>query len=398
MRLFAALALIALLAGCAGESPPASGATTSTPAQSQRSASPTSEAVVSDVPCAGTGRRVCLVPLADFNDPTVDSLVAHLRTNDIPATSAMPVELQLADVDRARSQLNAGKALDRVVTAYPEAIADRDVTLIALTDRDIFIEGQTYNWVFGMRRPPAYIISTARMYQETWGGERDDALRDSRLRKMLLRYVGLFHLRLPENDSPLTVLYRNLNGLRELDGMREGILQPSQLPQPSTTLGQWGAAFCGAAEQFAARNYRADVDLNREYSDAIPVAQAKTLVERYLLAQNEARREWVNALAPAANLAAAGTAEAKLNADLAEALRVSTRAIDAARSDVARASSTAAVTGRLVQLSVESVENSAAQALYDSYVSLPLDTLVAMIDAGPCGYFDPGAFFETPIV
>lgn len=350
--------------------------------------------------CDGSERRVCLVPVEDFDEPSVESLVEHLRGLGIPAGATEPVSLRVSDIDAARSQLSANRVEERVANAYPDLATDPNVTLIALTDRDIFIEELTFRWVFGMRGPDSHVISTARMYEEFWDGPRDDALRDSRLRKMLLRYVGLFHLDLPENDSPLTVLYEHLDGLQSLDAMREGILEPSELPRPSSDLEAWAHAFCAGAERLAVADYDADNEFERRFDLEGPADPNRTVALRYASALRINRAQYADTVAEARRWAERTERPELVHLGQANeaSVEATMQALSEALLDLEGLATTPQIYARLVEVYVSTWTDPAGIALYEAYESLPLDAAVAIADAGPCGPYAPAAFYTQPLI
>lgn len=198
--------------------------------------------------CDGTAPRVCLVPLSEDLTSEAGALVEDLHGRGLAAGWLSPVSLSVSDFSTRRRQLIANRAEERVAEVYRQFVEDRDVTVIAVAPQDMFIEGETFDWVFGFRGDRVLVISTFRMDDENWGYSPDPELRASRLRKMLLRYVGLAHLGLEMNDEPLTVLYRHLDGLDNLDVMQEGVLQRADLPEPDADLEAWAQEFCAVAE------------------------------------------------------------------------------------------------------------------------------------------------------
>lgn len=381
------------------EATPAPEATT-TPEPTDAAApevTPTSEAAAAEIPCEGSGPRVCLVPLAGFDETLARSLARYLADLDIPAFSAPAVALEFTDLDPLRSQLPAEVAESRINAAYPTAVADPDVTVIGLTDFDIFIEARTFKWVFGMRGGESLVISSARMAEEAWGRDHDDALSDERLRKMLLRYVGLFHLGLEENQSPLTVLYEHLDGVTQLDAMLDGIMEPSELPQPSEAVAVWAQSFCSAAAANIADAIELQAYLNRSFDVSLPVEEARDVVIFFLFQAEESRITFAEGIELASPLAHAVPGSGPGMGDeipafhhLVETLNIDD--LDVIR-DIVRsaetAETTAELTALLVEMTVRIQANPDLERMLSDYRTLPAATFVALTNAGPCGVFAP---------
>jgi predicted Zn-dependent protease len=122
--------------------------------------------------------------------------------------------------DAERDQYITEVLLDGLQQQYPKSEpGDGSVVIGVLTD-DVYILDRTdWAWAFGMRGDGGYaVVSTARM------GSLDEPIDPivlSRLRKMVLRNIGVLYFGLPLNDDPLSVLYRDVLGVDDLDRMGE---------------------------------------------------------------------------------------------------------------------------------------------------------------------------------
>jgi predicted Zn-dependent protease len=188
--------------------------------------------VVASAGCAGGSRRVTLdarrlkgegriyfVPLGDFPPDKVQGLRLYYRQKfglAIDALARLPLDASV--VNPERQQLTAEEVVALMKGAHPELVADPHAILIGLTDEDMYID--QYDWLFtySWRQEGRYaVVSDARMTL----GRASEALSESRLRKMVTKNIGVLYYRLAQSADPRSVLYKSVEGLRELDRMGE---------------------------------------------------------------------------------------------------------------------------------------------------------------------------------
>jgi len=122
--------------------------------------------------------------------------------------------------DPVRDQYITENLLDGLERTYPKAVPGDGSVVIGVLADDVHILDRTdWAWAFGMRGDHGYaIVSTSRM------GSLDEPIAPivlSRLRKMILRDIGVLYYGLPLNDDPLSVLYIDVLGVDDLDRMSE---------------------------------------------------------------------------------------------------------------------------------------------------------------------------------
>ncbi|HEY7679844.1 MAG TPA: hypothetical protein VIC04_04940, partial [Terriglobia bacterium] len=180
--------------------------------------------------CEGSGRRVCLVPLGEVPADLVLHLVDYYDSEyelELRVLPSVPLE---SGFDRDQ-QLEADGLHWVLERTYPEQFYDPDVVLIGLTSIDIYTaHTPEWSWFFGATyRAPAdelprqAILSAFRMDPVNWGGRRNDALRDKRVRTLMNKYIAMTYYGLPLNDNPRSVLFRQITSLQTLDGIDERI-------------------------------------------------------------------------------------------------------------------------------------------------------------------------------
>ena len=156
-----------------------------------------------------------------------------------------PIPLAEDSVDRARDQLVAESVVSFMRRQLPALSNDPGAIILGVTEQDMYIRELNSNYAFSYRADDRFaVVSTARMapsFQMLW--PRPEVLR-SRLRKMLMKDIGILVYRLPTNDDPTSVLYANLDTVGDLDNMqerfeglgRQAVVSPTVITHRTTTL------------------------------------------------------------------------------------------------------------------------------------------------------------------
>jgi predicted Zn-dependent protease len=170
---------------------------------------------------APPGRRVFLAPLGRFPADTARALVDHYRQKyGLEITVLDPATIDPAARDGGRDQLVAENLIESMRSSYPAVARDSDAVLIGLTSEDLYIRDRPdWKWAFGLRLEDRFgVVSTARM-QGAFAFA--DEIEMVRLRKMVTRDIGLMYYGLPVSDSPRSVLFRDIDGVGDLDSLSE---------------------------------------------------------------------------------------------------------------------------------------------------------------------------------
>ena len=95
--------------------------------------------------------------------------------------------------------------------------------IIAITAWDMYISTTNWQFTFSLRGPgnQVAVVSYARMRPEAFGNAPDDILLESRLRKMVMKDIGIICYGFPLSQNPRSVLYGSIDGTDELDVMTE---------------------------------------------------------------------------------------------------------------------------------------------------------------------------------
>jgi predicted Zn-dependent protease len=170
---------------------------------------------------APAGRRVFLAPLGHFPADTARALADHYRQKyDLEITVLDPATIDLDARDGGRDQLVAEDLVESMRSSYPAVAADINAVLIGLTSEDLYIRDRPdWKWAFGVRLDGRFgVVSTARM-QGAFPFAADTEM--VRLRKMVTRDIGLMYYGLPLSDNPRSVLFRDIDGVGDLDSLGE---------------------------------------------------------------------------------------------------------------------------------------------------------------------------------
>ena len=166
--------------------------------------------------------RVHLVPIGDFPLDRVTAIAEHFRTTfGVTIEIAPAVEWpQDAYVERRR-QMNSARMLTWLESMY--ATPESHDVAIGLTTRDMFNPEVNWAYVFSYRRNNRVaVVSPARMDRGCMGlVQADDDRIMARLRKMVGKNIGILYFGLGMSADPASMLYSNIGGPQELDGMSE---------------------------------------------------------------------------------------------------------------------------------------------------------------------------------
>jgi serine/threonine protein kinase/predicted Zn-dependent protease len=123
--------------------------------------------------------------------------------------------------DSTRQQFVAEELVGRVADIR-EIIIPRPMVM-GITSNDLYIKQLGWAWAFGMYELETgnSVISSARMDPKNFGASKDEALLETRLRKMIMRYLGLLYFKKPPSNDPKSVLYGTLSGVADLDSREE---------------------------------------------------------------------------------------------------------------------------------------------------------------------------------
>ncbi len=167
--------------------------------------------------------KLYFVPLSNFSAASLTKLVNSCKQKTgIEVIVTQPVPFALSTVNKQRQQVIAEEAIALIKLRYPNIAADRNAIVIGLTDEDLYVRKEKWQFAFGYRKEGRFaIVSSARMNPVNLGGSANDALLESRLRKMVLKNIGVLYYLFPLNHDPKSVLYEDVGAVEDLDKMGE---------------------------------------------------------------------------------------------------------------------------------------------------------------------------------
>jgi hypothetical protein len=195
------------------------------------------QADISAAGCEQAGPRVCLVIVGAGPDVPAGDLARYLSNLfGRPVGMLTPIALTsqaegLPVVNEQRRQAGAD-AIERLVCAtYPTLWRDPEVSLLAVTGHDLWIEsrpGQRY--VFGAMTVRATgggvaVVSSARMDPAAYGRPPDPALLERRMRVLAGKYLAMLLDGEKPSADPTSPLYGGIKSPEDLDHMQ--LLSPS---------------------------------------------------------------------------------------------------------------------------------------------------------------------------
>ena len=167
--------------------------------------------------------KLYFVPLSHFSAASLTKLVNSCKQKTgIDVIVMQPVPFSLATIDKRRQQIIAEEAINLMKLRYPNLASDPNAVVIGLTDEDLFIRRRDSQYAFSYRTQRRFaVVSSARMDPANLGSAANEALVEARLRKMVLKNIGILYYLLPTNHDPNSVLYEDVGVVEDLDNMGE---------------------------------------------------------------------------------------------------------------------------------------------------------------------------------
>jgi hypothetical protein len=163
-------------------------------------------------------RALCLMPLDGFPIEATQTLQRHFEQKyKIPTVIAQSLTLPASAKDGQQLVSEDVVAVMQLRTALcPTPLRS---LVIGLTDQDLRIKSMP-DWRYAFAYNDGTRFAVVSNHRMNAIGASEQVL-DQRLRKMTTKLVGLLYYRLETSWSPMSVLYYDIGGLRELDAMGE---------------------------------------------------------------------------------------------------------------------------------------------------------------------------------
>ncbi len=170
---------------------------------------------------------VYLVPVGNLNSVAVTPLLEYFHTSYQLELHLLPA-IAAPDWARnpARKQYVAEDLLTAIKLAYPKLAADPGAILIGLTGDDIYISELNWSYAFSFRDEERFaIISAARFTTDSDGHLISPQVLQTRVRKVLVRDIGILHYRLQSSSDYNSILYEDIGDTSDLDDLGENYLE-----------------------------------------------------------------------------------------------------------------------------------------------------------------------------
>lgn len=167
--------------------------------------------------------KLYFVPLSNFSAAALTKLVNSCKQKTgLEVTVMQPVPFTLSTVNKQRQQVIFEEAVDLIKLRYPKLAADPNAIVIGLTNEDMYVRKEKWQYAFAYPKEGRFaIVSSARMDPVNIDGFADDALLEARLRKMVLKEIGVLYYLYPVNHNSRSLLYDEIHAVEDLDKMGE---------------------------------------------------------------------------------------------------------------------------------------------------------------------------------
>jgi predicted Zn-dependent protease len=163
-----------------------------------------------------------LLPLGSEAVEDARGLAEYLRDAfGLTAQTLPAVDIDERHWNQQRRQWNAEGLLHQIQANQARLGGRPNAVAIGVTASDIYIPSIDWRYAFAYRQSGRLsVVSSARLRGATWEHQDPtEELRVSRLRKVLLKQVGLLYYHLAVSRDPHSVLYGDVLGVEELDRM-----------------------------------------------------------------------------------------------------------------------------------------------------------------------------------
>lgn len=178
----------------------------------------------------GSGRlhgsdQIYFVPLHTFPRSVLERFVDFYRNKYGLNISILPaLSLPEQAFNKDRGQFVAEELIRQLERMSQASQLESGSTIIALTDRDIYIQEYTWRYAFSFRTGRLAVVSSARMDHRFMGvWPIDQEWQETRLRKMVTKDIGVLYYDLPLSSHCRSPVFGRIGGPQELDFMGEDL-------------------------------------------------------------------------------------------------------------------------------------------------------------------------------
>ncbi len=181
--------------------------------------------LLASVSCSGSsaGQKIYFVQIGEMRSVHLDALQTYYKQRyDLTIEVLPPIGLEPVVVDERRRQLIAEELIELMKRRYPEHARNPQAILIGITEGDMYIREVDWRFAFARRDAERFaVVSSARMDPVNFGYLPDDELRETRLRKMVSKNIGILYYKLPQKSDRKSVMFGPILGIDDLDSVGE---------------------------------------------------------------------------------------------------------------------------------------------------------------------------------
>lgn len=169
------------------------------------------------------------VGIGDLRPGLLDELVDYFAQRfGIRINTLSPLMFDRVTFDPTRRQIVADELIAAVRRRHPALVREERTRIIAVTSYDMYMRAMANEWTFtfSLRSPDKHsaVVSYARMDPLNLGMPPSESTLRARLRKMIMKNIGIMFFGLGASDNPRSVMYRNILGVDDLDRMTEFVI------------------------------------------------------------------------------------------------------------------------------------------------------------------------------
>jgi YD repeat-containing protein len=170
---------------------------------------------------------VYVVPLGPIKSVAVPPMLAELRNRYGLQLQLLPmIPLPPWAENTPRKQFVAEDLITAMKLAYPKLEADPLAIVIGLTDADMYISQLSWYYAFSFREEERFaVVSIAHLSESEDNKQVGADVLQKRLRKVLIRDIGILYYRLQPSHDYSSVLYRNIDEATDLDDVGDDYLE-----------------------------------------------------------------------------------------------------------------------------------------------------------------------------
>lgn len=174
-------------------------------------------------------RSLYFVAIGEVRPGLVEHLVSYFdRAFDLKIEVLPALSLDSLAVDERRGQAVADELIVTVRRQYATLTRNPNARVIGITPRDMYNLSMQNQWIFAFslrgKDQRFAVVSYARMDPVALGATPNEELLRSRLRKMVMKNIGVLYYDLPLSNDPRSAMYRNILGVDDLDRMTENFV------------------------------------------------------------------------------------------------------------------------------------------------------------------------------